>query len=102
MKTNTKRIVLLSTLSLAMAAAGCQLIVDFDRTKIDAGAVDASFDVAKPDNSVPDTGNDVTPQPDSGKDASDGAVSDASDASTSDASDAAADADDGSADAATE
>lgn len=101
MKTNTKRIVLLSTLSLAMAAAGCQLIVDFDRTKIDAGAVDASFDVAKPDNSVPDTGNDVT-QPDSGKDASDGAVSDASDASTSDASDAGADADDGSADAATE
>jgi len=52
MNTNTKRIVLLATLSLTLAAAGCQLIVDFDRTKIDAGAVDASFDIAKPDNSV--------------------------------------------------
>lgn len=102
MNTNTKRIVLLTTLSLTLAAAGCQLIVDFDRTKIDAGAVDASFDIAKPDNVVADTGNDVTPQPDSGNDASDGAVSDANDAATSDASDAAADADDGSADAATE
>jgi hypothetical protein len=75
-----------------LAVAGCQLIVDFDRTLIDAGSVDASIDIAKPDTSVADTGSDVTTT-----DASDGSTSDASDGSTSDASDGStSDASDGS------
>ena len=53
MTTNMKRL-LMGTL-LAAGVAGCQLIVDFDRTLIDAGTVDASLDTSKPDTSTPDT-----------------------------------------------
>lgn len=87
-----------------LAIAGCELIVDFDRTKIDAGAGDAT---------VSDAPADITPPPvDSGQDAADAgkdAVGDApvdvaqdtgSDASGDDAggSDAGDDASDAAAD----
>lgn len=39
--------------ALALAAAGCELAVDFDRTKIDAGSVDGSIaDVVSIDSPV--------------------------------------------------
>jgi hypothetical protein len=79
--------------ALAMLAAGCELIVDFDRTKIDGGGGDGSLpDVTTQDvtqdvptqDVVNDTTNDVTQQPDAsdgGGDASDGGTGmDAADA----------------------
>lgn len=94
-------------IALAVASlAGCELLVDFDRTKIDGGSLDGTTpdatndttsDTTQPDVSN-DTGNDVTVN-----DASDGSVndvvtSDVIDSSTVDADDGAADADDGAAD----
>lgn len=81
--------------------AGCELAVDFDRSLIDAGSVDASFvdvqndtsppvdsggkDTSPPvdsggmDTSMPDTGTDTGV--DSGTDAADADMGDAADAS---------------------
>lgn len=85
--------------ALAMFAGGCELIVDFDRTKIDGGGDDGSLpDVTTQDVSnqdvvtqdvVNDTKNDVVTQPDAGDG---GGVTDASDGG---AGNDAADADDG-------
>jgi len=65
--------------ALAVAAAGCELIVDFDRTKIDAGGGDGSLpdvttqDVTPPQDVVTsDVANDVQ-QPDAGDAAADSA-----------------------------
>ena len=55
--------------ALAVGAVGCELALDFDRTKIDGGGVDASFgDVPAIDQNVPDVPTD-TPAGDSGSDA---------------------------------
>ena len=82
-------------ISLGVAfLAGCELIVDFDRTRIPADATDAS--VTPRDSATGDSAVDA-----SDLDASDAATTDAADAATTDASDAAAaDASDGSSDAA--
>ncbi len=74
MRTSRK---LLVVFSLAMGAAGCELIVDFDRTKIDAGGGDGSLppDVTTQDAPAQDVGADAP------GDAGGDAVSDASDAS---------------------
>lgn len=49
--------------ALVLAAAGCELAVDFDRTKIDAGSIDASIaDVVaidSPSTTTRDSGPDV-------------------------------------------
>ena len=75
--------------ALSVTATGCELITDFDRTKIDAGTVDATVGGGEggtgDDGSTADVTNDTT-----GDDASDGA---ADTAPGDDASDAAADAD---------
>ena len=94
---------------LVLGAAGCELLVDFDRTKIDAGPLDGTVgDVVTPDvtqdTNVKDVVNDVTPDVTT-TDASDAgdASQDVTDASTADVDDGSmADADDGSADAADE
>ncbi len=116
MKIRTTRV--LTVLLLGVAVGGCELVVDFDRSKIDAGGVDGSFvdaptsDVANDNNVNPDSGgNDGGSDgaTDAGGDAADATTPDSgSDASVSDAgdgggvNDAGADADDGSADAASE
>ena len=91
--------------ALVLGVAGCELLVDFDRTKIDGGPLDGTTDVTpQPDGSkdvntqdvntqdvVNDVKNDVTTS-----DAGDAGVSDAADSGTADANDGAtADADDG-------
>jgi len=82
--TKNVRLTLLG-ISLGVAfLAGCELIVDFDRTRIPADAADGA---APPRDATTDTA-----APDSSVDASDGG-SDASDATTGDASDGATDAD---------
>lgn len=90
----------LAGMGVAFFLAGCELITDFDRTKIPGGGFDGSVDQGTID---------VTPQPDSSTDAkadvtttdaSDGGGTDGDAATTTDASDAATDADDGSTDAA--
>jgi hypothetical protein len=90
----------IATLVVAAATAGCELIVDFDRTKIDAGATDATVsDVTNPPIDAPvdspvDAGKDspadapadvkVDTGTDAGTDASDAgdAADDAADATT--------------------
>ncbi len=78
---------MIAIMSLSMLA-GCELLVDFDRTLIDAGSlgdVDATFDGSEPFDSATDSP--------ASSDASDATVSD----SSSDAGDSASfDADDGS------
>ena len=75
-----------AVLTLTVAAAGCELVVDFDRTKIPQPSSDAATsDVVQP---VVDSGTDAP----STTDASDAARDSASDADT-DAGDGAADAD---------
>ncbi len=85
MKRNTtKKVVVLATLA-SMFVLGCELIVDFDRTRIPVEGGDATTDTGTtptPDTGTPETS---TPTSDAG-DAGDGG-------STSDASDAEADAD---------
>lgn len=63
------RIAALGTLSLALAGAlaGCELIVDFDRTKIDGGTLEGGGETSTGDTGV-DTGVDGT-KPDTGTDA---------------------------------
>jgi hypothetical protein len=79
---------MIAIMSLSMLA-GCELLVDFDRTLIDAGSlgdVDATFDGSEPFDSATDSP--------ATSDASDATVNDSS---TNDASDSASDdADDGS------
>ncbi len=79
-------------LALAMGVAGCELIVDFDRTKIDAGAGDGSVlpDVSTQDAPAKDVAADVP-----GDVGSDVVVSDAGDAGSDGALDDGADASDG-------
>ncbi|HEY1955767.1 MAG TPA: hypothetical protein VGH28_09140 [Polyangiaceae bacterium] len=87
---------------LVLGVAGCELLVDFDRTKIDAGPLDGTVDVTNNDvtqdnntqDVVNDVKNDVITPSDAG-DAGDTGVTDASDGSVVDADDGAADADDG-------
>jgi hypothetical protein len=90
----------------AMTLGGCELVAEFDRSKIDGGSLDGSFpDVNVPDVNQPDspadTGVDapVDSGSDAGADATSDAAADASDASTDAASDAGADASDAAADA---
>jgi hypothetical protein len=73
-----KGLVLL-TITAGVFAAGCELIVDFDRTKIPV----ETPDTGAPDGNVPETS---TPSGDGGSDAGDGG------SNTSDAGDADADA----------
>jgi hypothetical protein len=73
----TQGLVLLAVSSSALAL-GCELIVDFDRTRIPIEAGDATF----PDGSPPST-QDAAPATD--------AAADATDASDADITDAAAD-----------
>jgi hypothetical protein len=96
-KTTRRRLMAIAALAL-LGAAGCELAVDFDRTKIDAGGIDASFIEGGGDTTIPvdandaaieagtDTGPDTQPI-DGGPDA------DADDGAAADADDGAADAD---------
>ncbi|HSQ66643.1 MAG TPA: hypothetical protein VLM85_25655 [Polyangiaceae bacterium] len=101
MKTKaTRRTLALFALG-AFALGGCELIAEFDRSKIDAGSLDGSFpDVSQPDVSQPDVN-----QPDAPADTGTDAGSDAADAAAdvvdagSDAADAAADVVDAGSDA---
>ena len=105
MTTTMKRITLVAVaFGLTGIVAGCQLIVDFDRTLIDAGASDASIDTSKPDTGTPDASDGGTTDASDGSttDASDGSTTDASDGSTTDASDSGSDADPDASDAASE
>jgi hypothetical protein len=88
----------------SVASAGCEIIADFDRTKIDAGEVPS--DATTPDVGVVDAhpqGDTAVPDaPEDSGDAADGATpdgdagaadaADAADTSVPDTSDAAADA----------
>lgn len=72
----------LGTVAVAMFVAGCELIVDFDRTKIPVDNSEASV----PDSAVAEAS---TPTNDGGEDADAGDAGDAADASeTDDAADA--------------
>jgi hypothetical protein len=51
-----RRITLLVTLTSLALAAGCEIAVDFDRTKIPSDNIDGSTDAAGDDVFVPDTG----------------------------------------------
>ncbi len=91
MNKKTRALFLAIPLGVALLA-GCELIVDFDRTRIPADATDSSVtprdaqtDTSAPDATV-DATTDATPDAttDAGPDAADGAASDAS----SDAADA--------------
>ena len=79
MKLRKVRNRLLLVVASGVLALGCELIVDFDRTKIppdgtDAAtsdsSIDASIDTSQPDSAQADTGTDA---PDSGVDAADAA-----------------------------
>jgi len=66
-----------------LALPGCELIVDFDRTKIDGGSVGSVSDATTPDATSGDGGGDAdasTPAPDAKGEASADAGSDATDA----------------------
>jgi hypothetical protein len=100
MKSLSLKRMCLAGIGVAFFLAGCELITDFDRTKIPGGGFDGSVDQGTID---------VTPQPDAAPDAkadaapdapSDGGAADGDATTTTDASDAATDADDGSTDAA--
>ncbi len=79
---------LVLTIASSAFALGCELIVDFDRTKIPVeGAAEAGTDATTPDTGAPDTGTPDTGATDAGTDATD-AGHDAADAA-----DAADDAD---------
>ena len=78
--------------STLVGAVGCELAVDFDRTKIDAGAVDASISEGGADSTLPPDANATDANTDAGVDAP------ATDAGV-DADDGAVDADDGAVDA---
>lgn len=107
MKRNKLPMVVIGALVLGMA--GCELLVDFDRTKIDAGPLDGTTtDVTSNDVTVDQSTHDVvsesfedvttTDAGDGGGDSATDAPADVTDAATAD--DGPADADDGAADAA--
>ncbi len=96
--TKTMRRRLTAVVALALiGAAGCELAVDFDRTKIDAGAIDASIPEGGGDTTIPLDGNNEAAV-DAGNDAEDAQQNDTG----SDADDGGADAEDDAADAAAE
>jgi hypothetical protein len=73
----TKALFLLFPVVLAgpFALSACELIVDFDRTRIDAGQNVDTGTQPPQDSSVPDTGTDTgTPDADAGTDAPDDAA----------------------------
>ncbi len=80
MKLRKVRNRLLLVVASGVLALGCELIVDFDRTKIPPdgtdgatsdSSIDASIDTSQPDTSTVDTGTDAPT--DSGVDAEDAA-----------------------------
>jgi hypothetical protein len=81
-----KKTFVLVTIASATLAIGCELIVDFDRTRIPSEAVDATLpDVALPEASTPDDAGDdaeAPPQdaaPEADADTGDDAGADAAD-----------------------
>jgi hypothetical protein len=80
-----RRIVALAIAVGFASLAGCELAVDFDRQKIDAGTIDGSFSEGGTVDATPqtDSGQDTGPGTDAGQDAG----SDASDADIQDADD---------------
>jgi hypothetical protein len=78
--TKLTRGLVLATIASGVFAVGCELIVDFDRTRIPVEASEASI----PDGSLPETSTGEGGALDAAPDATD-------DATASDASDAAAD-----------
>ena len=108
MKTKTTRRAVAVFALGAFALGGCELIAEFDRSKIDAGSLDGSFpdvsqlDVSQPDVNQPDapadTGADVA---DTGADVADTGA-DVADTGTTDAADAAPDVVDAGVDAASD
>mgnify|MGYP003594088418 CR=1 FL=1 len=92
MTKKARLLLLVASLGVAFLA-GCELIVDFDRTKIPAEAVDSSVPPrdSSTDTSAPDTGSDATADAtvDATPDASPDAASDASSDASGDAADAA-------------
>jgi hypothetical protein len=98
---NRNKLYLAALGMMIASAAGCELLVDFDRTKIDGGSLDGTagdvVNEVSTNDVVNDTKNDVT-QTDASDagDASDGTTSDVTDSSTADVDDGSADADDGS------
>lgn len=93
MTKKARLLLLVASLGVAFLA-GCELIVDFDRTKIPAEAVDSSVPPrdSSTDTSAPDAGSDATADatPDATTpDASPDAASDASSDASGDAADAA-------------
>jgi hypothetical protein len=94
---NRKRVLVL--VALSMAVGGCELLVEFDRTKIDGGSLDGSFTDVPQNDVTTDTTNDVVNDVvnDVGTDAGQDALADADSGTGSDASDGStADVDDGS------
>jgi len=92
MTKKARLLLLVASLGVAFLA-GCELIVDFDRTKIPAEAVDSSVPPrdSSTDTSAPDAGSDATADatPDATPDASPDTGSDASSDASTDAADAA-------------
>lgn len=92
MTKKARLLLLVASLGVAFLA-GCELIVDFDRTKIPAEAVDSSVPPrdSSTDTSAPDAGSDATADatPDATPDASPDTDSDASSDASTDAADAA-------------
>lgn len=92
MTKKARLLLLVASLGVAFLA-GCELIVDFDRTKIPAEAVDSSVPPrdSSTDTSAPDAGSDATADatPDATPDASPDTGSDASSDASADAADAA-------------
>ena len=81
MKIRKVRNRLVLIIALGVFALGCELIVDFDRTKIPAegteagttdSSVDASIDTSQPDTSTAETGADASDSGDASADAADG------------------------------
>jgi hypothetical protein len=93
-----KRALMVTTV-LVVGAAGCELISDFDRTKIPGGGFDGSVDAPGLDvtplptpDVVQDVANDSPAE--AASDASDGGATDGDATTTSDAADGGTDADD--------
>lgn len=79
MKLSTIRKSLFFVFAVSVGAMGCELIVDFDRTKIPVETVDA--DIPGTDAGT-DTGTDAIAETDGGEDASDDGGDDGGDATT--------------------
>jgi hypothetical protein len=81
----TKFIVLFG---LALVGTGCELLVEFDRTLIDAGADGSTVDVTTQDQSTNDVSNDISNDVVMGNEAGMDAADADTGTTTSDASDA--------------